>query len=361
MSLNTESEWTVAMVSEKDFRYYLSDYIDETTKYKPSLERCKKIKMGMYINDVFAILGRPCRFVDSGASTVCCDIINNLKVGGTFLLNTDMDDAALERAMPNRMKHLLAEKKANFYVIDANKLAAECHMGRHTNTTLQAAFFKLSPKIMPYEEAEKWMKKFVEKTYAKKGMDIVKNNYDAIDAGPAGLRKVEIKPEWINLPATKVAAEDTGDTYYDEYIGTIDRLDGDELPTSEFTKYELLDGTMNANITFRQKRAIADRVPLWNPANCIECNQCAFVCPHATIRPYLINEKELEGAPEIVKNGVKPVMGLPKTADQSLKYRIQISTMNCVGCGLCVAECMANQTAKKMGTDKYALSPQALP
>ena len=284
------------------------------------------------------------------------DIINNLKVGGTFLLNTDMDDAALERAMPNRMKHLLAEKKANFYVIDANKLAAECHMGRHTNTTLQAAFFKLSPKIMPYEEAEKWMKKFVEKTYAKKGMDIVKNNYDAIDAGPAGLRKVEIKPEWINLPAAKAAAEDTGDTYFDEYIGTIDRLDGDELPTSEFTKYELLDGTMNANITFRQKRAIADRVPLWNPANCIECNQCAFVCPHATIRPYLINEKELEGAPEIVKNGVKPVMGLPKTADQSLKYRIQISTMNCVGCGLCVAECMANQTAKKMGTDKYALT-----
>ena len=201
------------------------------------------------------------------------DMIANLKKGGTFLLNTNMDDATLIASMPNRMKHLLAEKEAKFYVIDANKLALEAGMGRHTNTTLQAAFFKLSPKIMPYEEAEKWMKKFVEKTYAKKGMDIVKNNYDAIDAGPAGLRKVEIKPEWINLPATKVAAEDTGDTYYDEYIGTIDRLDGDELPTSEFTKYELLDGTMNANITFRQKRAIADRVPLWNPANCIACNQ----------------------------------------------------------------------------------------
>ncbi|MCQ2800232.1 MAG: pyruvate:ferredoxin (flavodoxin) oxidoreductase [Bacilli bacterium] len=284
------------------------------------------------------------------------DIINNLKVGGTFLLNTDMDDAALEKAMPNRMKHLLAEKKANFYVIDANKLAAECGMGRHTNTTLQAAFFKLSPDIMPYEEAEKWMKKFAQKTYEKKGMDVVEKNWNAIDAGTKGLRKIEIKPEWLDLPAAKAALADTGDTYYDEYIGVIDRLDGDELPTSEFMKYELLDGTMNENITFRTKRAIADRVPLWNPANCIECNQCAFVCPHATIRPYLINEEELAGAPELVKNGVKPVIGLPKTADQSLKYRIQVSTMNCVGCGLCVAECMANQTAKKMGTDKYALT-----
>ena len=112
------------------------------------------------------------------------DIISNLKDGGTFLLNTNMDDETLVKSMPNRMKHLLAKKHAKFYVIDANKLAAECHMGRHTNTTLQAAFFKLSPSIMDYSEAEKWMKKFAEKSYAKKGMDIVKNNWDAIDAGP---------------------------------------------------------------------------------------------------------------------------------------------------------------------------------
>lgn len=280
------------------------------------------------------------------------DIISNLKDGGTFLLNTNMDDETLIKSMPNRMKHLLAEKHAKFYVIDANKLAAECHMGRHTNTTLQAAFFKLSPSIMDYEEAEKWMKKFAEKSYAKKGMDIVKNNWDAIDAGPKGLRQIAIDPAWINLPYNKVTAIDSKDTYYDEYVEVIDRLDGDELPTSAFTKHELLDGTMNENITFRQKRAIADRVPVWNPTYCIECNQCAFVCPHATIRPYLLNEEEVNNAPSIVKEGLKPAIG---TKDKTLKYRIQVATENCIGCGLCVSECMANATATKMNNDHFAL------
>ena len=280
------------------------------------------------------------------------DIISNLKDGGTFLLNTNMDDETLIKSMPNRMKHLLAQKHAKFYVIDANKLAAECHMGRHTNTTLQAAFFKLSPSIMDYEEAEKWMKKFAEKSYAKKGMDIVKNNWDAIDAGPKGLRQITIDPAWIDLPYNKVTAIDSKDTYYDEYVEVIDRLDGDELPTSAFTKHELLDGTMNENITFRQKRAIADRVPVWNPTYCIECNQCAFVCPHATIRPYLLNEEEVNNAPSIVKEGLKPAIG---TKDKTLKYRIQVATENCIGCGLCVSECMANVTATKMNNDHFAL------
>lgn len=280
------------------------------------------------------------------------DIIANLKEGGTFLLNTNMDDATLVASMPNRMKHLLAEKKAKFYVIDANKLAAECGMGRHTNTTMQAAFFYLNPAIMPYAEAETWMKKFAKKSYEKKGMDVVEKNYNAIDAGTKGLREVAVDPKWIELSANKVATSDTGDTYYDEYVDVIDRLDGDELPTSAFLKHELADGTMNENITFKQKRAIADRVPLWNPAYCIECNQCSFVCPHATIRPYLLNEEEVANAPENVKATLKPAIG---AADKSLKFRIAVSSENCVGCGLCVAECMANKTAKKMGNENYAL------
>ena len=256
-------------------------------------------------------------------------------------------------SMPNRMKHLLAEKKAKFYVIDANKLAAECGMGRHTNTTMQAAFFYLNPAIMPYAEAETWMKKFAKKSYEKKGMDVVEKNYNAIDAGTKGLREVPVDPKWIELPSVKVATSDTGDTYYDEYVDVIDRLDGDELPTSAFLKHELADGTMNANITFKQKRAIADRVPLWNPTYCIECNQCSFVCPHATIRPYLLNEEEVANAPEQIKpESLKPAIG---AADKSLKFRIAVSSENCVGCGLCVAECMANKTAKKMGNDHYAL------
>ncbi len=279
------------------------------------------------------------------------DILQNLKEGGTFLLNTDMSDEELEKAMPNRMKHLLAEKHARLYVIDANRIAREIGMGRHTNTILQASFFYLNPQIMPYEEAKAWMKKFAEKSYAKKGQKVVELNWRAIDAGTEGLREVKVKPEWIDCPVLKVVP--TGeDEYFDSYVETIDRLDGDELPTSAFLKSELEDGTMEPNITFRQKRAIADMVPQWNPAYCIQCNQCAFVCPHATIRPFLLDEKELENAPEVVKNGVKDAMG--PTA-KGLKYRIQVSTMNCVGCGLCVSECMANQTAKRLGNDHFAL------
>jgi pyruvate-ferredoxin/flavodoxin oxidoreductase len=281
------------------------------------------------------------------------DIINNLKDGGTFLLNTDMDDATLIKAMPNRMKHLLAAKHAKFYVIDANKLAEQCHMGRHTNTTLQAAFFKLSPSIMPYAEAEKWMKKEVEKSYAKKGADIVQNNYDAIDAGPKGLREVKVDPEWVRLPAAKNFT-DTGDTYFDEYVDVIGRLDGDELPTSEFLKYELLDGTMENNVSFREKRAIADKVPHWHPEYCIECNTCSFVCPHATIRPYLINEAELASAPDVVKGAVKPVTGSAKAAN--LRFRIQVATMDCVGCGVCVSECMGNKAALIQKNNHFALT-----
>ena len=279
------------------------------------------------------------------------DIIANLKEGGTFLLNTDMSDEALEKAMPNRMKHLLAKKHAKFYVIDANRIAREIGMGRHTNTILQASFFYLNPQIMPYEEAKSWMKKFAEKSYAKKGQKIVELNWKAIDAGTEGLREIKVKEEWLSCPVVKVVP--TGeDEYFDSYVETIDRLDGDELPTSAFLKSELEDGTMEPNITFRQKRAIADMVPEWNPQYCIQCNQCSFVCPHATIRPFLLDEKELAEAPEVVKNGVKDAMG--PTA-KGLKFRIQVSTMNCVGCGLCVSECMANKTATKLGNDHLAL------
>ena len=280
------------------------------------------------------------------------DIIANLKEGGTFLLNTDMDDATLEKVMPNRMKHLLAEKHAKFYVIDANKIAREIGMGRHTNTILQASFFYLSQQIMPYDEAKTWMKKFAEKSYSKKGQKVVELNWKAIDMGTEGLREVKVNPEWVKLPVKKVI-EEGDDKYFDTYVETIDRLDGDELPTSAFLQSELLDGTMEPNITFRQKRAIADMVPQWHKENCIQCNQCSFVCPHATIRPFLIDEKEMENAPDVVKNNVVDAMG---PSVKGLKFKIQVSTMNCVGCGLCVSECMANKTALKTGSGKMALT-----
>ncbi len=270
------------------------------------------------------------------------DMIKNLKEGGTFLLNTDMSDEDLEKNLPNRVKYQLATKKAKFYVIDANKLAAELGMGRHTNTTLQASFFKLNPQIMPYEEACKWMKKFAEKSYAKKGPEVVEMNYKAIDAGADGLREITVKPEWAKL-SPKVEAKLTGDDYFDSYVAIIGGLEGDTLPVSKFLEFELLDGTMRNDITFNEKRSIADKVPLWHKEACLQCNQCAFVCPHATIRPFLLNEEEYDAAPDIVKEGCINAIGTTVTG---LKYRIQISPENCVGCGLCVSECLANKAGK---------------
>ena len=269
------------------------------------------------------------------------DMLKNLKEGGTFLLNTDMSDEDLVRLMPNRAKYQLAKKHAKFYVIDANKIASEIGMGRHTNTILQASFFYLNQDIMPYEEANKWMKKFAEKSYAKKGQEVVELNWKAIDAGTEGLREVKVDPKWAELEP-KFERPLTGDEYFDSYVAVMGNLGGDDLPVSKFTEFELLDGTMNPDITYREQRSIADRVPLWHKDDCIQCNNCAFVCPHATIRPFLLNEEELAAAPALVKEDVKPAMGVP-----GHQYRIQVSPRNCVGCGLCVAECNANKIGKK--------------
>ena len=269
------------------------------------------------------------------------DMLKNLKEGGTFLLNTDLSDADLVKMMPNRVKYQLATKNAKFYVIDANKIAAEIGMGRHTNTILQASFFYLNQDIMPYDDANHWMKKFAEKAYGKKGQDVVELNWKAIDAGTEGLREVDVDPAWAKLEP-KAEVKLTGDDYFDNYVSVIGNLGGDDLPVSKFLEYELLDGTMKNDITFNERRSIADRVPLWHPEACIQCNQCAFVCPHATIRPILMDEKEYEAAPELAKEAI-PAMG-PGLA--GLKYRIQVSPRNCVGCGLCVSECMANKTGK---------------
>ena len=271
------------------------------------------------------------------------DMVKNLKEGGTFLLNTDMDDETLIKTMPNRVKSQLAKKHARFFVIDANKIAGEIGMGRHTNTILQASFFYLNPGIMPYEEANHWMKKFAEKSYAKKGQAVVEMNWKAIDAGTEGLREVKVDPEWANL-SPNVEHILTGDEYFDSYVSVMGNLGGDDLPVSKFTEFELLDGTMQNDITFKEKRSIADRVPLWNKDACIQCNQCAFVCPHATIRPILLDDQELENAPEGVKDDVLNAMG---PGLQGLKFRIQVSPRNCVGCGLCVTECLGNKNPNK--------------
>ena len=278
------------------------------------------------------------------------DMLKNLSDGGTFLLNTDMDDEKLIASLPNRVKWQLATKHAKFYVIDANKIAAEIGMGRHTNTILQSAFFYLNPQIMPYEEANTWMKKLALKTYGRKGQDIVELNYKAIDKGTEGLREVKVDPAWAKLPYNR-ERNVTGDDYFDSYVDLVNTLDGYDLPVSKFTEYELLDGTMREDITFMEQRGIADRVPEWNKDYCIQCNMCAFVCPHTTIRPFLLTDEEVKNGPKGLADHVVDL----KPAKPGLKYIIQVSPKNCVGCGLCVKECMANQTAKRLGNDHFAL------
>ncbi len=278
------------------------------------------------------------------------DMLKNLSDGGTFLLNTDMDDKKLIASLPNRVKWQLATKHAKFYVIDANKIAAEIGMGRHTNTILQSAFFYLNPQIMPYGEANTWMKKLALKTYGRKGQDVVELNYKAIDKGTEGLREVKVDPAWAKLPYNR-ERNVTGDDYFDSYVDLVNTLDGYDLPVSKFTEYELLDGTMREDITFMEQRGIADRVPEWNKDYCIQCNMCAFVCPHTTIRPFLLTDEEVKNGPKGLADHVVDL----KPAKPGLKYIIQVSPKNCVGCGLCVKECMANQTAKRLGNDHFAL------
>ena len=272
------------------------------------------------------------------------DMLKNLKEGGTFLLNTDMTDEQLYNSLPNRMKKQLADKHAKFYVIDANKIALSIGMGRHTNTILQASFFYLNQQIMPYSEANEWMKKFAAKTYGKKGQDVVELNYKAIDQGTEGLREVAVDPSWADLPVSNTVKL-TGDDYWDSYVALIGNLEGYDIPVSTFRKWELEDGTMEPNVTLREDRAIADRVPVWNKDNCIQCAQCAFVCPHATIRPFLLNDEEIEKLPESERMDVLPAMGGPNV--KGLYFRIQVSPMNCVGCGLCVNQCPGKRIAKK--------------
>lgn len=273
------------------------------------------------------------------------DMLKNLKKGGTFLLNTDLSDEELIRSLPNRMKKQLADKNAKFYVIDANKIAGEIGMGRHTNTTLQASFFYLNQNIMPYEEAQTWMKKFAQKSYAKKGDDVVQMNYKAIDAGAEGLRQISIDPAWSKLEVNS-RREVTGDDYFDSYVDVIGSLDGYDLPVSKFTEYELLDGTMYNNITYKEKRAIADRVPVWHKENCIQCNQCAFVCPHATIRAFVLSDEQVAMLPEDERADVLDCLGGPNV--RGLKFRIQVSPKNCVGCGVCYVQCPGKGGAKAL-------------
>ena len=261
------------------------------------------------------------------------DMVRNLKDGGTFLLNTTFSKEEIVHHMPNRMKAQLAKKHAKLYIINATKIAQEIGMGRRTNTILQSAFFALTEQIMPLETSLELMKAFAKKSYGKKGDAIVQLNYKAIDAGKDGMEEIAVDPSWAELPYD-ANRKLTGDEYFDNHVAVINALEGYDMPVSAFTKYNLLDGSIRNNVAFEEKRTIAVQVPTWHPENCIQCGICSYVCPHATIRPFLLNEEEVAAAPMEFET----LQAMGKGVEQ-LKYRIQVSPANCVGCGLCAVEC----------------------
>jgi pyruvate-ferredoxin/flavodoxin oxidoreductase len=269
------------------------------------------------------------------------DMIGGLRKGGTFLLNTVTPADEVEALLPNNVKKLLAEKEAKLYIINAVKLAEEAGLGVRINTIMQSAFFALNEQIMPYDTAQDLMKKYAKKAYGRKGQAIVDKNYAGIDAGKGGLVEVAVKPEWKDLVVEEVKVDETRPDFVKNIADMVNAIKGYDLPVSAFEGYE--DGTMVNGGTAYEKRGVANYVPEWIDDNCIQCNQCAFACPHAVIRPFLLTEEEMANAPE----GLKTKKAVGKGLD-GLQYKIQISPLDCTGCGVCVEVCPAKTKALKM-------------
>ncbi len=263
------------------------------------------------------------------------DMLRGIKKGGTFLLNSIWDEEETKNKLPNSIKKVLAEKEIEFYTINATKIAEEIGLGGHTNTIMQSAFFKVA-EIIPYEQSVEKMKAFTLKSYGNKGEMIVKMNYAAIDRG-GEVVKIAVPQEWKDLvPEGEIEVEGMPD-FVKNVVGPINSMRGDDLPVSVFTHRE--DGTFPAGTTQYEKRGIAVNVPEWQSDSCTQCNQCSYVCPHAAIRPFLVNELEEANAPE----GTEYQDTRGKFAP--LKYRIQVSPLDCTGCGNCADICPAKEKA----------------
>ena len=271
------------------------------------------------------------------------DVIDGIRENGTFLLNSIWDAEQTIAKLPNKVKKILASKNINFYIINATKLAHDIGLKNRTNTIMQSAFFKLAD-IIPFDDAQKYMKEYAHKAYAKKGEAIVQMNYNAIDVGANGLIKVPVDPAWANLADNEQKEEKyIGNSFIENVVKPINAARGDSLPVSAFIGYE--DGHFEAGTTAYEKRGVGVMVPKWIEQNCIQCNQCAFVCPHAVIRPFLIDESELNAAPDGVKEHNLEAKGKEV---KGLKYKIQVSPLDCTGCELCAQNCPSKEKSLVM-------------
>ena len=283
------------------------------------------------------------------------DMISDVKAGGTFLLDCQWSDEELDANLPASVKSYIAKNNIKFYTINATKLALDLGNGKVKNTVLQSAFFALA-NILPAADAIEYMKYMATKSYLKKGQAIVDLNHKAIDAGKDALHEVKVPAEWANAGQTAVAPKVTGDRtdlvdFVNDVVLPVVGMKGDSLKVSDFTKYA--DGTFPQGSAAYEKRGVAVFVPSWIPENCIQCNNCAFVCPHAAIRPFAMTEVEAAGAPENTKYAARPV------AKTDYKFTMAISPMDCMGCTLCVKACPVTSNFEKTGKKAIEMVPIA--
>ena len=264
------------------------------------------------------------------------DMLKGLKKGGMFLLNCSWDAKEAVEKLPDSMKKYLADNSINFYIIDATRIAEELGLGNRTNTIMQASFFKIA-NVIPYELAVDEMKRFIVKSFGRKGEEVVAMNNAAVDRGGEVI-KVEVPASWSKIAISKETDSRDLPDFIKNVVEPINHLKGDDLPVSAFMGRE--DGTFPAGTTQYEKRGIAVNVPEWQSANCIQCNQCSYVCPHAAIRPFLLDEKEMKGLPAgavtVAANG-KSLAGL--------QYKMQVSVLDCTGCGNCADVCPSKEKA----------------
>ena len=263
-------------------------------------------------------------------------VAEGIKEGGTFLLNSPWTLEEMEKELPAHMKNAIAKHHLKFYNINAIKLAREVGMGGRINTIMQSAFFKLA-NVIPAEEALEYMKAAAKKSYGKKGDEVVQKNYAAIEAGMNAIEEIKYPESWATTTEGATPIHVTDDPYFTDFIHPILAQEGDKLPVSALSA----DGTVPTGTTKYEKRGIAVDVPAWIPENCIQCNQCSLVCPHATIRPYLVSAEEKAAAPESF--ATKKATGF-----EGYEFRMQISPLDCTGCGNCVDVCPAKEKALKM-------------
>lgn len=325
---------------------------DKTNLYAQAYFAYDSKKSGGYTRSHLRFGKKPIRstYLVSNPHFVACsvasyleiyDVIDGIRENGTFLLNSIWDVKETVEKLPNKVKKILAQKNVNFFIINATKLAYEIGLGNRTNTIMQSAFFKLA-NIIPFDEAKNHMKEYAKKTYGKKGDKIIEMNYNAIDEGADKLIQVKVDKEWANLE-DEIEKEDfyKGSEFVENIVKPMNAARGDDLPVSAFLGYE--DGSFEAGTTKYEKRGVGVTVPKWIKENCIQCNQCVYVCPHAVIRAFLLDENE-----EAKANLSDDLLEAKGKELKGLKYKIQVSPLDCTGCELCAQNCPSKEKSLVM-------------